>query len=232
MSFSFEDSSWKISYDDDRFGIEHNITRKNSDIEINPASSDIKKRIDQNTLQKSIYLLDTERKNSTNLVYSRELATQYAIAHGAQEGENGYHEFSYNCTNFISQCLWTGGWVEVAGYYKSNSGWWYSGGWPFYAAYPWHNAQYWYEFTNNTRRGERIYNIWDLWFGDILQYNWTKGYTMDHSAIVSYRSYTGVIYMTQHTPNYEGKPLSDVVAGDVDGDWNYFPWRMYVNYEM
>ena len=76
----------------------------------------------------------------------------------------------------------------------------------------------------------RIFNIWDLWFGDVLQYDWVPtDNVLDHSAIVSYRNYSGVIYMAQHTWNYSFKPLSEIVAG-LNSGTGYYPWRLWINY--
>lgn len=167
---------------------------------------------------------------SAQATYSRESAAAYALKYGnasdgSGSGKTGYHDFGNNCTNFISQCLKAGGWPQKSGYYKSTDGWWYNGMWPTYAAYPWHNSHYWYWFTTNTKRGSLISSIWDLWFGDILQYDWQKDGYLDHSAFVRYRSTSGVIYMAQHTNNYSSKPLSQIYGTYKNTCW-YFPWRM------
>jgi hypothetical protein len=168
--------------------------------------------------------------NAVTGTYSRENAANYAAYWGNNGGLDGYHNFGNNCTNFTSRCLKAGGWPDQLGWYKSTSAWWHDGDWPAYAAYPWHNCHYWYWFTNNSGRGDRIYNIWDLWFGDILLYDFEKNGHCSHAAICHYRSGSYVIYMAQQTSHYAWKPLSEIVAGQ---DWWYYPWRIgYVQAEL
>jgi hypothetical protein len=164
---------------------------------------------------------------STLASYSRDRASAYAATYGQSGGMDGYRDFGNNCTNFISRCLYAGGWPHKSGYYKSTDGWWYHGIWPTYAAYPWHNCHYWYWFTQNTQRGTRLNNIWDLLHGDILLYDFHKDGYCDHAAICHHRSSRGTIYMAQHTFNYAWRSLSEIVAGK---NWWFYPWRMKTSF--
>jgi len=236
-------SAWVIESDDNQFGIQSNpIEGQAKPVDMQPSGTDrlassngyrvfiplIVQGSSQVATTQEVANLDTTNATLA-ATYSREAASGYALARGGQSNENGYHDFGNNCTNFISQCLKAGGWPEKTGYYKSTDGWWYHGLWPTYAAYPWHNAHYWWWFTQNTGRGTILSSIWDLWFGDILQYDWQKDGTVDHSAIVSSRSYNGTIYMAQHTSNYASKPLSQIY-GEYKDTCYYYAWRMKTSF--
>lgn len=245
-------SDWRIILDDPTFGTESFRTGQEIPIVDPPARLDRGQRTPQDLLERTLAAPTTHHPasaasspqttnhnvylpiitNGVSQTYSREAATAYALAHGdaPPDDENGYHVFNNNCMNFVSQCLKAGGWPQVLGFYKSTDAWWHTGDWPFYASYPWINSHYWYNFTLNSKRGERIYNIWDLWFGDVLQFSWHNTNIMDHTAIVSFRSNSGIIYIAQHTVNYSHRPLTDMVADIAvkEPQCVYYPWRMEV----
>lgn len=156
--------------------------------------------------------------------YDRDSASNYATEY-ANDPNSDYVTASNDCTNFVSQCLKAGGWGTDYGWYKSRTrAWWYTGGRPTWS-WTWANADYLHDYITASGRGESISNIWDMWYGDILLYDWQDDGYQDHAAICHYRSNDGTLYMAQHTNNYSWKPLSDIVAG-ASSSWRYFPFRI------
>jgi len=166
---------------------------------------------------------------AVNGTYDRGSASNYAMIYGPLLGENGYHSWVNNCTNFVSQCMRAGGWYLVSGYYKSSSAWWYDGGLRPYASYTWAGAQNFNWFLVMSGRGTFLRNIWDMVAGDVVQYDTDKLDGINHTQICHYRSIGGMLYMAQHTSNYAWKPLSDVLASETGRGWIY-PYRLKTSY--
>lgn len=162
--------------------------------------------------------------------YDRIRASNYAMTYGPMPGENGYHVWNNNCTNFVSQCMRAGGWRDIGGYYKNSDVWWYNGIWP-YGSYTWAGAQNFNWFLIISGRGSFLRNIWDMVAGDVVLYDDDKLDGISHAQICHYRSGSGMLYMAQHSPggNYAWKPLSDVLAGDEGRGWIY-PYRLRTSY--
>ena len=239
------DSHWVVESDDPQFTLSttsvENVDTTNSGAmrtkQDAPASTDRSARKPEDVLRQEVMNTRATQESSPQTLqtfqceawYSRENATAYALAYGDRPNEGSYHDAGNNCMNFVSQCLKTGGWHDQLGFYRDHANWWYSNIWPF-GTQTWYNSQAWSDFMYTRPRGNRIFNIWDLWFGDVLQYDWVPtDNVLDHSAIVSYRNYSGVIYMAQHTWNYSFKPLSEIVAG-LNSGTGYYPWRLWINY--
>jgi hypothetical protein len=165
--------------------------------------------------------------------YDRVAAATYATVNGDKrdgsgEGRTGYYDFGQNCTNFISQCMKTGGWQYVNGDRRSNSAWWYS---VPYSSYTWAAAQNFYWFVQNSKRGERISNVYDMEIGDVLQWDFEGDGILDHTQICHARStVSGRHYMAQHTSSYAWKPLGDVLAGYKDSPAKAYAWHMKDSY--
>lgn len=244
-SLQRDGTTWRIIADDPEFGYQRiPISPDGVAFSENPFP-DIVKECDSinGAGQHQVYIpLVIQGGQETNTIssevmllagtYSREKAASYAVnkaytPDGFGSGKTGYYDWGANCTNFVSQCMRAGGWKDVTGWYSSNNAWWYTGLWPKYGSYTWAGAENFYWFLNNSGRATRIYNPYNLWFGDVIQYDFNKDNSIDHVQICHYRSTSGVCYMAQHTTNYAWKPLRDVLAGK---NWWSYSWRLKTSY--
>jgi hypothetical protein len=135
---------------------------------------------------------------------NRSKVVSYALSYVGKNrtgtvGYNGaYRAFSSDCTNFVSQALYDGGWTQVTGFYTSSSAWWYN--WANQSR-PWINAQQWAEFTQSRPRGYLVSTIGQLQLGDILQADFDDRYPMEHSTIVTGKDSAGTPLLTYHSEN-------------------------------
>lgn len=81
--------------------------------------------------------------NTNSGSYSNQSAANYAINWWNSRNPS-YRSFEADCTNFISQALYAGGWRYVSGYYLNSSSWWYSS---LNQSRSWINVSYWYDFA-------------------------------------------------------------------------------------
>jgi hypothetical protein len=138
-----------------------------------------------------------------------------------------------DCTNFISQALYAGGWTKkgtdsTGENRKRNTVWWYTGTGAYPKSYSWADAQVWREFaqgqgrvasiiTNNTRAG------------DVIQYDIGLN-GMNHTTIVTfYDTDTRQPLLTYHTSNTHNKPFSAFLAAVKteagSQDYRLWGWR-------
>ena len=114
-----------------------------------------------------------------------------------------------DCTNFVSQALKAGGWTHVPGY-----------------TYDWHkwfgnseiqsdsfvgvNEFSW--FALSSKRVTSLANVYQMDVGDVLQMDFDKDGSKDHSMIVNYRSPQGVPYLTYHSTNTYNRSVASIIA--------------------
>ncbi|MFE2928936.1 amidase domain-containing protein [Streptomyces goshikiensis] len=125
-----------------------------------------------------------------------------------------------DCTNFISQSLKAGGWQNVSGTTSDYRNWWYSGS---QQTDSWVGANEWAWFTNSNKRAANLANVYQLDVGDILQVDFNRDGSKDHSMIVTYRSSAGIPYLTYHSTNTYRKSLASIIASYPDAV--YFAYR-------
>ena len=124
-----------------------------------------------------------------------------------------YTSVNVDCTNFVSQAMYAGGWTEVTGLYNSDTAWWHNGpDWPIPKSYAWASATSFYNFARtHSARVTRYSSVYDLRTGDLLQYD--IGATgKDHSMVVTSTA-TGGPYLTYHTTDTLNKPFSTIAVG-------------------
>ncbi|MFI1177446.1 amidase domain-containing protein [Streptomyces melanogenes] len=133
-----------------------------------------------------------------------------------------YRTYSNDCTNFISQAMRAGGWGQKDGWgftTRKNNKYWYYGTYSWTTSYSWAGAENWYWFAKKHSNRTRILDdVWQLGYGDVLQADWNRDDTIDHSMIV-----TGLgrdIYLTYHTGNTHNRKLSSILSGHR-GTWWY-----------
>ncbi len=158
--------------------------------------------------------------NRTAIVnYAYRYATNYNSTYLNYDGQSD----GGDCTNFVSQALYAGGWTYVRGFYTLNYVWWFDSKWIRPAqSYTWVNANLWFQFINSRPRGTLARNIRDLVPGDILQADWNRDGHIDHSMIVTKKDSMGNIYLTYHSNNTVDKPFSALPTNAT-----YYGWRLY-----
>lgn len=162
---------------------------------------------------------------STASAYNRQAAVQYAIEHTEpdanqptnkqSEYNQAYHAFDSDCTNFISQCLYYGGWKQVGRYnaWSSNSWYYVYYSWPsslcFGYSRSWTSANDFYKFCTVHPERAQSASLSSLEIGDIVQMDFTGDGKWDHSLIVTKKTGSN-IYLSAHSNDLENEPLSAI----------------------
>jgi hypothetical protein len=141
----------------------------------------------------------------------------------------GFRSFGNDCTNFASQCVSSGGWTMVSGWYLSQSVWWYNF---LNQSRTWVNSNDFAWFTYTRPRGYILQYVNQLQPGDILQADWDgpRGHLpdgiIDHTMIVTARASNGEIFLTYHSNNRLNRPFfSDLLRAEPKAQW--YAWRLY-----
>ncbi|MEM7133362.1 MAG: amidase domain-containing protein [Chloroflexota bacterium] len=152
---------------------------------------------------------------------------------------NGAHPWfnhwpGVDCTNFVSQALYKGGWHYTPAHWWTKwdpSSWWYvhNHSYPNTRAYDdqtrsWTYAPTFYNFAVGSGRAVRKYYLSDLRTGDVLQIDWWGNRIIDHTAIVTDIGYRNRIYLTYHSINRLNKPLTDIMITYPNA--NYYPLQI------
>ncbi|MEV6685045.1 amidase domain-containing protein [Streptomyces sp. NPDC051130] len=114
-----------------------------------------------------------------------------------------------DCTNFISQALKAGGWKAVPGSTSDYRNWWYDG---TRQSDSWVGANEWAWFTLSNQRAANLANVYQTDVGDIVQVDFNRDGSKDHSMMVTYRSSAGMPYLTYHSTNTYRKSLASIIA--------------------
>lgn len=156
--------------------------------------------------------------------YSNQSAANYAI-NWWNSRNPAYRSFDADCTNFISQALYAGGWTYVSGYYLNSSSWWYSS---LIQSRSWINVSYWYDFTcNNSGRTTILSNPQSLIVGEILQCDFEGDNSKDHSMIVTAR-YLDVVCLTYHTNDTLNRSFDEIAMLYPNAIW--YPHLVHTSY--
>ncbi len=161
-----------------------------------------------------------EDKGNTNR-YDRLAAQAYAYQWWNKRNNEQYGYYSrvsggcyscwYDCTNFVSQTLQAGGMVE----WKKSSYWYYSDNKP---SYSWGVSNSFYKHFE--LRAKPVQRISDLQVGDVVQADINGDGRIDHAALVTKVTPTGV-YVTQHTTDRKDYPISTwFQAGYIVYGWD------------
>lgn len=114
-----------------------------------------------------------------------------------------------DCTNFVSQSLKAGGWKHVPGYTNDFHKWFgnadiQSDSFVGVNEFSW--------FALSSKRVTSLANVYQLDIGDVLQMDFNRDGSKDHSMIVTYRSPQGVPYVTYHSNNTYNRSVASLVA--------------------
>lgn len=115
-----------------------------------------------------------------------------------------------DCTNFVSQSLLAGGWQPISTVTPEEYDTWY------YVANgqsdSWAGVNEWSWFTQTAKRTTPLANVYQMDVGDVLQMDFDKDGSKDHTMITSYRSSSGIPYLTYHDADTYRRSLSSLIA--------------------
>ncbi|MET9757690.1 amidase domain-containing protein [Streptomyces sp. NPDC006372] len=118
------------------------------------------------------------------------------------------HGAGGDCTNFVSQSLKAGGWKHVPGYVYDYTKWF---GNAEIQSDSFVGVNEWSWFAQNSKRTKPLANVYQLEVGDVLQMDFDKDGSKDHTMVVTYRS-GGVPYVTYHSNNTLRRSVASLVA--------------------
>jgi hypothetical protein len=114
-----------------------------------------------------------------------------------------------DCTNYVSQSLKAGGWTPVTDSDEDYGTWNYG---PTTQTDTWVGVNEWSWFTQTARRSTPLANVYQMDVGDVMQMDFDKDGSKDHSMITSYRSAGGVPYVTYHDTDTYRRSVSSLIA--------------------
>ncbi|MFE1290550.1 amidase domain-containing protein [Streptomyces sp. NPDC058751] len=114
-----------------------------------------------------------------------------------------------DCTNYLSQSLKAGGWTTVASSGEEYGTWNYTSS---SQTDTWVGVNEWSWFTQTAKRSKPLANVYQMDVGDVMQMDFDKDGSKDHSMITSYRSSSGVPYLTYHDADTYRRSLSSLLA--------------------
>jgi hypothetical protein len=152
---------------------------------------------------------------------NRQKIADYALKYATKPNKSYKYWDGADCTNFVSQAAYAGGWKQVEDgliSYKSDKSWWY-GGIPT-ASWTWTGAENFYRMTKALKRTTTPEYVLNLRVGDFLQYKNKGASAMTHSMVVTNKSGTN-LYLSYHTSNTRNKPYSAISGLKVTwyGHW-------------
>ncbi|MEV5435811.1 amidase domain-containing protein [Streptomyces sp. NPDC052682] len=121
-----------------------------------------------------------------------------------------------DCTNFVSQALKAGGWKHVPGYVTDYTKWF---GNADIQSHSFVGVNEWSWFAQNSKRTTSLANVYQLDVGDVLQVDFDRDGSKDHTMIVTSRS-NGVPYVTYHSNNTYSRSVASIVASYPNA-WYY-----------
>lgn len=155
--------------------------------------------------------------SSQSFGYDRDAAADYARKWAYSYNLIPFGAFGFgaaDCTNFSSQVLKAGGWVEV-GYpdRASSSSWFFRTLIPKIQgpSYSWASAEHWPTFALSSRRAVKVSSISELEPGDIIQADWDASGTADHTIVVNGINSTGERLIASHSEPHVDMPFSEWV---------------------
>nr|WSY55259.1 amidase domain-containing protein [Streptomyces sp. NBC_00886] len=118
------------------------------------------------------------------------------------------HADGGDCTNFVSQSLKAGGWKHVPGYVYDYTKWFgtadiQSDSFIGVNEFSW--------FAQNSKRTTPLANVFQAEVGDVIQMDFDRDGSKDHTMIVSYKA-NGIPYVTYHSNNTFRRSLASLVA--------------------
>ena len=140
-----------------------------------------------------------DNSERVTFIYDRLKAVQYA-ENWWDDYNPAYEKFEVDCTNYISQCLHTGG-APMRGHPNRSKGWWYQNkNW----SYSWSVANALKIHLGSSTVGLRAREVTDareLKLGDVICYDFQGDGRFDHNTIVTGKDAAGEPLVNAHTYN-------------------------------
>ncbi|GAA2686223.1 hypothetical protein GCM10009864_69760 [Streptomyces lunalinharesii] len=114
-----------------------------------------------------------------------------------------------DCTNFVSQALKAGGWQHVPGY-TTDFHKWFGNAEIQSDSFVGVNEFSW--FALSSKRATSLANVYQMDVGDVLQLDFDRDGSKDHSMIVTSRSRQGVPYLTYHSTDTYNRSVASLIA--------------------
>ncbi|WP_338898495.1 amidase domain-containing protein [Streptomyces sp. TG1A-60] len=132
-----------------------------------------------------------------------------------------YNAVGGDCTNYLSQGLLAGGWKQISTVTPEEYDTWYyaSNG----TADAWIGVNEWSWFTQTAKRTTPLANVYQMDIGDVLQIDFNRDGSKDHSMMTTYRSSSGVPYLTYHDVDTYRRSMASIIASYPNA--NYFAYR-------
>ncbi|GAA3852803.1 hypothetical protein GCM10023084_03780 [Streptomyces lacrimifluminis] len=125
-----------------------------------------------------------------------------------------------DCTNFVSQSLKAGGWKHAPGYVYDYTKWF---GNAEIQSHSFVGVNEWSWFTQNSKRSTSLAYVYQMDVGDVLQLDFERDGSKDHTMIVTYRSAQGVPYLTYHSANTYRRSVASIIASEPNA--YYYAYR-------
>lgn len=116
-----------------------------------------------------------------------------------------------DCTNFLSQSLDAGGWKQVTNSARDYGTWYHK---KSADSSTWIGVNEWSWFTQTTKRTTALRYAYQMAVGDVLQIDFDKDGSKDHSMMTTYRSASGVPYLTYHSYDSYRRSLTSLIAAN------------------
>ncbi|WP_232838488.1 amidase domain-containing protein [Streptomyces geranii] len=127
------------------------------------------------------------------------------------------HGAGGDCTNFVSQSLKAGGWKHAPGYVYDYTKWF---GNAEIQSDSFVGVNEWSWFAQNSKRTKSLANVYQMDVGDVLQMDFDRDGSKDHTMIVTYRNAQGVPYLTYHSANTYRRSLASIISSEPNA-WYY-----------
>ncbi|MCS0635087.1 amidase domain-containing protein [Streptomyces sp. LP05-1] len=115
-----------------------------------------------------------------------------------------------DCTNFVSQALKAGGWKHAPGSWDDYRKWWSDPNLGQTQTFVGVNEWSW--FALSSKRTTNLSNVWEMGVGDVLQVDFDRDGSKDHTMMVTYKDWFGTPYLTYHSNNTYRKSLASILA--------------------
>ncbi|MBK3628505.1 amidase domain-containing protein [Streptomyces asoensis] len=135
-------------------------------------------------------------------------AEKYVYSYNKDYPDFNNHTAGGDCTNFVSQSLKAGGWKHVPGYVYDYTKWF---GNADIQSDSFVGVNEWSWFAQNSKRTTALANVYQLEVGDVLQMDFDRDGSKDHTMIVTAKS-GGVPYVTYHSNNTLRRSVASLVS--------------------
>ena len=152
-------------------------------------------------------------KNTTSGTYDYKAMVAYAQKYWNNYNPD-YPDFNGqgaggDCTNFVSQTLKAGGWKHVPGYtYDFHK--WFGNADIQSDSFVGVNEFSW--FALSSKRVTPLAYVYQADIGDVIQMDFNRDGSKDHTMIVTYRSPQGVPYVSYHSTNTYNRSVASLIA--------------------